>query len=285
MTEPMMSLAGKRVVVIGGTSGIGFAVALLARELGAALVIASSKASSVGSALERLPGATGDVVDLKDEASTTGFLGRLDPFDHLAITAGEFDRRVFTSTEDLDLALAREAFEVRFWGALAIIKHARHIIAPNGSVTLTSGMLAHRPSKGSPLPTAVVGAVEHLVCGLAVDLAPLRINAVCPGLTLTELITNRPGSAGRIETATAGLPLPRAASPAEAAAAYIYLMLNGYLTGQILPVGKAWTSSWTRSCRSFSAAAFSGANMKGTDLEPLGSAHPRDRSARHGRLM
>ncbi len=68
------------------------------------------------------------------------------------------------------------------------------------------------------------------------DLAPLRINAVCPGLTLTELMTDRPGSAGRIEAATAGLPLPRAASPAEAATAYIYLMLNGYVTGQILPV-------------------------------------------------
>jgi NAD(P)-dependent dehydrogenase (short-subunit alcohol dehydrogenase family) len=232
-----MSLAGKRVVVIGGTSGIGFAVALLARELGAALVVASSKAASVDAALERLHGATGDVVDLKDEGSISRFLDRLDPFDHLAITAGDYDRRIFASTEDLDLAFAREAaFETRVWGPLAVIKHGRHKLAPNGSITLTSGMLAHRPSKGSPLPTAVTGAVEHLVRGLAVDLAPQRVNGVCPGLTLTELITNRPGSAERIQAATAGLPLPRAASPAEAAKAYIYLMLNGYVTGQVLPV-------------------------------------------------
>ena len=238
MTDATMSLAGKRVVVIGGTSGIGFAVGLLVRELGADLVIASSKAGSVHAALERLLGATGDVVDLKKEASIAGFLDRLDPFDHLAITAGDVDKRasIFASTDDLDLASAREAFEVRFWGPLAIIKHGRHKLAPNGSVTLTSGMLAHRPSKGSPLPTAVTGAVEHLVRGLAVDLAPLRINAVCPGLTLTDLITKRPGSAGRMESATAGLPLPRAASPAEVATAYVYLMLNGYVTGQILPV-------------------------------------------------
>ena len=125
---------------------------------------------------------------------------------------------------------------MRFWGALAVIKHGRHKLAPNGSITLTSGMLAHRPSKGSPLPTAVAGAVEHLVRGFAVDLAPQRINGVCPGLTLTELITNRTGSAERVKAATSGLPLPRAASPAEAATAYIYLMLNGYVTGQILPV-------------------------------------------------
>lgn len=238
MPDATLSLAAKRVVVIGGTSGLGFAVALLARELGAAVVVASSRAASVDAALERLPGATGDVVDLKDGASISGFLDRLDPFDHLAITAGDVDKRekVFASTEDLDLVFAREAFEVRFWGPFAIIKQGRHKMASNGSITLTSGMLAHRPSKGSPLPTVVTGAVEHLVRGLAVDLAPQRINAVCPGLTLTELITNRTGSAGRIEAATAGLPLPRAASPAEAAMAYVYLMLNGYVTGQILPV-------------------------------------------------
>ncbi len=237
MTDAMLSLAGKRVVVIGGTSGIGFAVALLARELGASLVVASSKSASVDAALARLPGATGDIVDLKDGASITGFLDRLAPFDHLAITAGDVDNRdkVFASTEDLDLAFAREAFEVRFWGSFALIKHGRHKMARDGSVTLTSGMLGHRPSKGSPLPTVVVGAVEHLVRGLAVDLAPLRINGVCPGLTLTELITNR-RVPGRIEAITAGLPVPRAAIPAEAAMAYIYLMLNGYVTGQILPV-------------------------------------------------
>jgi NAD(P)-dependent dehydrogenase (short-subunit alcohol dehydrogenase family) len=238
MTDATMSLAGKRLVVIGGTSGLGFAVALLARELGAAVVVGSSKAAKVAAALERPPGATGDVVDLRDGASIASFVDRLEPFDHLAITAGDVDNKekVFASTEELDLAFAREAFEVRVWGSLAIIKHGRHKLAPGGSITLTSGMLAHRPSKGSPLPTVVVGAVEHLVRGFAVDLAPQRINAVCPGLTLTELITNRPGSAGRIATATAALPLPRAASPAEVATAYVYLMLNGYVTGQILPV-------------------------------------------------
>jgi NAD(P)-dependent dehydrogenase (short-subunit alcohol dehydrogenase family) len=73
-----------------------------------------------------------------------------------------------------------------------------------------------------------------LVRGFAVDLAPLRINAVCPGLTLTEFIL----AAGteRIAALTAGLPIPRAASPSEVALAYIYLMLNQYVTGQILPV-------------------------------------------------
>ena len=150
----------------------------------------------VDAAVERLPGATGDVVDLKDGASIAGFLDRLDPFDHLAITAGDFDKRVFASTEDLDLAFAREAFEVRFWGSLAVIKHGRHKLAPNGSITLTSGVLAHRPSKGSPPPTAVTGAVEHLVRGFAVDLAPQRINGVCPGANPDRTYNEQDGQRG-----------------------------------------------------------------------------------------
>jgi NAD(P)-dependent dehydrogenase (short-subunit alcohol dehydrogenase family) len=92
MTDTTMSLAGKRVIVIGGSSGIGFAVATLARQLGAAVAIASSNAASVNAAVERLTGATGYVVDLKDEGSISRFLSRLEPFDHLAITAGDLIR-------------------------------------------------------------------------------------------------------------------------------------------------------------------------------------------------
>jgi NAD(P)-dependent dehydrogenase (short-subunit alcohol dehydrogenase family) len=107
-------------------------------------------------------------------------------------------------------------------------------LIPGGSITLTSGVLARRTRKGSPLPTATMGSVEALVRGFAADLAPLRINAVCPGLTLTQTILSR--GAERVAALTAHLPLPRAASPAEVALAYIYLMLNTYVTGQILPV-------------------------------------------------
>jgi NAD(P)-dependent dehydrogenase (short-subunit alcohol dehydrogenase family) len=234
MTDATLSLKGKRVVVIGGSSGIGFAVAQLSRELGAAVVIASSTKTKVDIAVARLPGATGDVVDLKQETSIVGFLDRLQPFHHLAITGGDYDQRVFASTDDLDLSFAREAFESRFFGSLTFIKYGRRKIAPDGSITLTSGMLAHRPRKGSPLPTAVAGAVEQLVRGFAVDLAPLRINGVCPGLTLTELIL--PQGMERVTASTARLPLPRAATPIETAQAYVYSMLNGYVTGQILPV-------------------------------------------------
>jgi len=120
------------------------------------------------------------------------------------------------------------------FGSIAFIKHGSHKVPPGGSITLTSGVLARRPRKGSPLPTATVGAVEQGVRGFAVDLASLRINGVCPGLTLTDSIWAR--GPERVAALTAGLPLPRAASPTEFALAYVYLMLNTYVTGQVLPV-------------------------------------------------
>jgi NAD(P)-dependent dehydrogenase (short-subunit alcohol dehydrogenase family) len=234
MTDAAMSLDGKRVIVIGGASGIGFAVAALARDIGAKVVIASSQAANVDAAVARLPGATGSTVDLREETSVSGFFAKLGAFDHLAITAGDWGGTMFAAARDLDLAAARDSLAVRFWGVLAAIKHGSKTIAPNGSITLTSGMLAHRPGKGTALAAAIGGAVEHLARGLAVDLAPVRVNAVCPGITLTEQVKQMPPE--RLQMYVARLPLPRGASPAEAATAYIYSMLNSYATGQILPV-------------------------------------------------
>jgi NAD(P)-dependent dehydrogenase (short-subunit alcohol dehydrogenase family) len=229
-----MSLAGKRVVVIGGASGIGFAVAELARAQGATVIVASRAEANVSAAVERLKGATGSTVDLREEASVADFFGKLGAFDHLAITAGDWGGPMFGSTRDLDLAQSRELLAVRFWGVLAVVKHGCRTIAQDGSITLTSGMIAHRPRKGTVMAAAVAGAVEHLTLGLAMDLAPVRVNAVCPGIILTDIVKQRPEAA--LQSLVAPLPVPRGASPAEAAKAYVYLMLNGYATGQILPV-------------------------------------------------
>lgn len=234
MAESAMSLDGKRIVVIGGGSGIGFAIAELAGELGGDIVIASSNEAKINAAVERLPGATGFTVDLRDESSVADFFGKLGAFDHLAITAGDWGSPMFVPTRDLDLTQSWDLLVVRFWGVIASVKHGCRTIVQDGSITLTSGMLVHRPMKGAPLATAVGGAIEHLTQGFAVDLAPVRVNAVCPGLVLTEHVKQMPEAMR--QSMVAPLPVPRAATPAEAAKAYIYLMLNGYATGQILPV-------------------------------------------------
>ena len=230
------SLHDKKVVVVGGTSGIGMAIAAAALDQGAKVVVASSQQANVQAALKRLEGAAGFAVDVKDEGSVASFFKRIGPFDHLAFTAGDWGGGLGFggSARELDLAAAQAAFTVRFWGALAVVKHGSKTIAEGGSITLTDGMLAHRPRKGAPAVTAMAGAIEHLTRALAVDLAPVRVNAVCPGLVMTEHTSQMPEQVRR--TFTARLPLARGAEPAEVAEAYLYLMRGGYTTGQVLLV-------------------------------------------------
>ena len=235
MSASPNTLRGKTVVVIGGASGVGFAIAEAAQGDGARVIVASSNAANVQAAVTRLGGgATGSVVDVRDEASVAGFFAQLGPYDHLAFTAGDWDWSAFATARDLDLPAVRDSLGVRFWGALLAVKYGCRTIAQNGSITLTGGMLAHRPMKGAAVVTAIAGAIEHLALGLAVDLAPVRVNAVCLGFVLTERTKMMPAES--LQAATARQPLPRSAEPAEAAEAYLYLMRGGYTTGQILRV-------------------------------------------------
>jgi len=127
---------------------------------------------------------------------------------------------------------------VRFWGALTAIKHATPRMPANGSITLTNGMIAHRPRKGTPISTAMAGALEHLTRGLAVDLAPIRVNAVCPAAIRTDVWNSIPEAdrEPRFAEMTRRQPVARIGEPDEVAEAYLYLMRGGYTTGQVLLV-------------------------------------------------
>ena len=233
-------LRGRKVVVIGGTSGIGYAVAEAAQDEGAHVVVASSSQAHVDAALKRLGGnAHGAVVDAKDEAGIAGFFRKLGAFDHLAYTAGDWvPLRTGTGLSEIDIGGANATFTVRFWGAVAAVKHGHSSIAKDGSIIRTDGMVAHRPRKGAPLNSAMAGAVEHLVRSLAVDLAPVRVNGICPGLVLTEVWDSMPAEQReqRLKTMTERQPIPRAGRPSELAEAYLYLMCGGFTTGQVLQV-------------------------------------------------
>ena len=227
-----MAIAGKRIVVLGGSSGIGFAVAQAALAQGATVHIGSSNADKVAAAIERLgAAASGATIDLTDEESVSAFFAAGGAIDHLVYTAGDWTRRKTAIGPAFDLSDAKAGFDTRFWGILLAIKYALPHIAPDGSITLTSGLFAHRPAKGSTLSTALTGAVEHLMRGLAIDLAPLRVNAVTPGFIATEAWAKLPAQAVAAMTATQ--PLPRAGEASEAAEAYLYFMRAGYTTGQV----------------------------------------------------
>jgi NAD(P)-dependent dehydrogenase (short-subunit alcohol dehydrogenase family) len=230
------TLTGKTVVVIGGASGIGYAAAEAAAAEGARVIVGSSKAEKVKEAARRLGGeASGRTVDVSDESSVGAFFERVGAFNHLIFSAGDWDPILTPSPiADLDLAAAASVFTVRFWGAVSAAKHAIRTIASDGSITLTGGVLSRRPTKGGVLSSAMCGAVEHLTQALAVELAPIRVNMVCPGLILTDVWSSAP-EAQRLEM-TKLQPMPRFGDPAEIAQAYLYAMAGRYTTGQVLVV-------------------------------------------------
>jgi NAD(P)-dependent dehydrogenase (short-subunit alcohol dehydrogenase family) len=235
-----MGLEGKRVVVIGGTSGIGFAVAEAAIDDGASVVVGSSQQANVDGAVAKLgQAASGRAVNVRDEADVGAFFSEIGAFDHLVFTAGDWSNlRTARTLAETDLESAKGLADVRYWGAVRAVKHALARISPTGSITLTNGTIAHRPRKGTPLSTAMAGSIEHLVRGLSVDLAPLRVNCVCPAGVRTGVWDSIPEEtrAASFERMTARQPIARIGEPPEVAEAYLYLMRGTYTTGQVLLV-------------------------------------------------
>ena len=232
-----MTLAGTRILVVGGGSGIGFAVAQAAQAAGAKVTLASTNPDRLAAASARLGGAASAVLDVTDEAAVATFFAAAPRFDHVVSTAGDWGKARRGPFTEMNLDDARALFGVRFWGAATLAKHAAHHLDPGASLTLTSGMSAFRPQKGSVMATAMAGSVEHLVYGLAVELAPIRVNGVFPGGVATEIFAGLPEAMRHAEEARfTSQPIPRIARPDEVAEAYLYLMRCGYVTGQVLQV-------------------------------------------------
>jgi NAD(P)-dependent dehydrogenase (short-subunit alcohol dehydrogenase family) len=232
-----MGLRGQRIVVIGGTAGIGLAVAEAAAREGAQVVVASRRQESVDGALKRLPeGAEGQVLDATDEEAVRGFFERIGGFDHLVYTAGE--ALLMESLAESDLARARRFLDTRLWGAYTAVKYGAGAIREGGSVVLTTGTAGRRPMPGTSVAASLCGAMESLTRALALELAPLRVNVVAPGLIRTELWRELPAEHrdGLFESVAGSLPVGRIGEPEDVAEAYLYLMRGGYSTGSVVVV-------------------------------------------------
>lgn len=248
MSSSNTLLHGKKVIVIGGSSGIGFSVAAAALSNGASVVIASSSQARVDGAVERLKkgieGKDGVIVvgqafDIKDYSALTGFLTKEAPFDHLTITAGQLPKGPPKPGVDLREQL-QDGFDLRYWPVLNAAHHihTNGLIRPGGSLTLTIGAAQARPLPGWGLGLGAAGAVETATRGLALDLKPLRVNTISPGLVDTELLEQIPAEArtGLVESVRSKLLVGHLGTPEEVAEAYIFAMKCQYLTGQVILV-------------------------------------------------
>lgn len=231
------SLEGKRVILLGGTSGLGLATALAAAAEGANVVVVSGNQERVDSALKELPeGSEGYAVNLSQEQDIKAFFDQIGKFDHLVYTAGENISLINIS--DLDVEVARNYFTIRFWGAFAAVKYGAPHINEGGSINLTGGTASPRPAAGWVLGASICSAMEGFMRTMAVELAPVRVNIVAPGVIKTNLWSgltesDRDGLYTYIENT---LPLKRVGEAEDVAEAFLYTMKQKFGTGQIIGV-------------------------------------------------
>ena len=227
-----MSLAGTTAVILGGTSGIGFAVARAAIGAGARVVVASSNPARIESAVARLgDAATGQVVDASDSAALDAFFASVGPFEHLVYTAAGTLTPVPLAAYTTETA--RDFFSLRLVAAFDAVRAALPHLAARGSIILTSGSAAHRSGAGWVLGAAASGAMISATRALAVELAPIRVNVVAPGVVRSPLWAGL--SEAEQEALYAGVaasvPLGRVAEVDDVAKAYLYAMEQEYATG------------------------------------------------------
>lgn len=223
-------LAGQRVIVVGGSSGIGLAVARAASDHGAEVIVASRNPDRSAPALDGIPSVA---LDVTDEGQVRAAFGRLDALDHLVCTAATgFPTGLFRASEE-DV---RHLMESKFWGQYRCARAAAPVIASNGSITFTSGIRSRRPTRGTEAFTAVNSAVEGMARGLAVELAPIRVNVVAPGTVETPVFDFMPSEVRqkRLQAAAGQTTVGRVGQPAELADVFLMCMTNGFLSGAVI---------------------------------------------------
>jgi len=231
-----MSLIGKRVVVIGGTSGIGLATARAFLSSSASVIIGSRSSAKISEAIRALPGPVdGYTVDFRMDNELEGFFATVGAFDHLVVTAGQAAMGPF-DTLPMDQALA--AFDSKFWGQYRTLKAALPYLNPQSSVTFTSGVYALHPPKGGFVLAAINSGLEGLVRGLAVDLAPIRVNAVSPGIVDTPIYArlSEQDRQALWQDLSQRLPVGHVGTAEALAECYVFLAQNDFSTGTVLLV-------------------------------------------------
>jgi NAD(P)-dependent dehydrogenase (short-subunit alcohol dehydrogenase family) len=228
----MSELQGKRVLVVGGSSGLGLAAAQAAARLGAAVVVASRSQDKLQAAVAAIgAGSEGRVLDTTSDDSVEAFFRDDAAYDHVVVSAAQTK---VAAVRDLPLADAFASMNSKFWGAYRVARAAR--IQDGGSLTFVTGVLAIRPRKGAAIQGAINAGLEALAQGLALELAPVRVNAVSPGLVETPLYAGLTEEARQAmyERAATTLPVGRVGQPEHIATQILALITNPYATGSVV---------------------------------------------------
>jgi NAD(P)-dependent dehydrogenase (short-subunit alcohol dehydrogenase family) len=230
-----MELTHRKIIVVGGSSGMGLAVVRAALAKGA-------EVTAVGRSAERLErvapelGVKTIAADVTREDEVRQLFASVGSFDHLVITAAS--NPPYQTIRELDLDAARQTIDTKLVAALLLSKYAARQINEHGSITFTAGIAAERPLPTGFLVAAVNGSLFSLAYGLAIALAPVRVNAISPGWTDTPLLETILGTrkTTMIEQMAQRLPVGQIGRPEDIAHAMLFLLENEFTTGTVLHV-------------------------------------------------
>ena len=235
-----MGMEKQKILIVGGSSGMGLALARRCLEEGAGVVIAGRGEAKLSAAREELghPATLETAaVDISREDEVAALFERIGRLDHIVSTAAAIEG-AYRLLPEIELEAAQRVVESKFYGPLLLAKHGAPRLPPTGSLTFVSGIAAYRPAATTAPRAAVNAALEGLVRALAVELAPIRVNAVSPGWVDTPIWEFVAGEK-KDETLAAmakRLPAGRVGRPEDIADAIRFLIGNGFTTGTTLHV-------------------------------------------------
>ncbi len=230
----MGSLQGKCVVVVGRGGGIARAITLLAHSEGARVVVAGRDSGALATEYDG-DGITAETVDVTDDTSISAFADRVGPIDHLVSTVSA---RARGRLADLDRAKLQLSFDTKVIGPAMLAKYFAPQMNEGGSIVLFSGVNAFKVNVGYLGVAITNGAVDFLARSLAVELAPIRVNAISPGVIDTGAWDSL-GEAGKRDyfTHVSGTnPTGRIGTVDDVADAVLFALTNTFLTGVTLKV-------------------------------------------------
>jgi len=225
------SLRGQRVVVIGGSAGIGLETARLARAEGAEIILTGRNPERLERAARELGAAGTAAFDAADPDALAGFLQDLpQPIDHVMVTAG---RPYYAPLAEMDFEQARRSVDDHFWLALHLAREAVGRVRPGGTLLFMGGTGGRRAALGLSVGVAMTAALPALIANLALEIAPIRVNLIAAGFVDTPLSASLLGDRldARRAQLRATLPIGRVVGPADVAALAVHLMTNTALTG------------------------------------------------------
>lgn len=230
-----MDLTQQRVIIIGGTSGVGLATAQSCIDAGAEVIIASRSHKNVEQAHAALgERARSEVMDASSQEDLRHFFQRVGTFDHLVLTlSGGAGGGAFRT---LDLSTLRDGFNAKFWGQVQAAQCSLETLRSDGSITFVTAISASAGLPGTAGLAAINGALEAMIKPLASELRPLRVNAVSPGVIDTPW-WNGLAAAQRehfFSQSAAQTPVGRVGQPEDVAHAILFLLTNSFMTGSVI---------------------------------------------------